>query len=75
MYVCMYTFRYSDFYVNLHLPCCVPPSSMERFFFPKGPTSKAFHGGAFWGKFMGRDTWRDYRSNQIKILGPKGIFQ
>ena len=56
----MYTFRYSDFYVNIHLPCCVPPSSMERIFFPKGTTYEAFHGGAFWGKFMGRGKWRDY---------------
>ena len=60
MYICMYTFRYSDFYVNIHLPCCVPPSSMERIFFPKGTTYEAFHGGAFWGKFMGRGKWRDY---------------
>ena len=56
----MYTFSYSDFYVNLHLPFCAPlPLKYRGIFFPKRATKKAFHGGDFWEKFKGRGTWRD----------------
>ena len=74
IYMHMYTFRYSDFYVNLHLPCCVPPSSVEGFF-PKRASKKAFHGGDFLGKFMGTGTWRDSWSDRIKVGGAKCILQ
>ena len=47
----------SDFYVN-HLPCCVPPSSIERFFFQKRSTKKAFHGGR--GALLGKIYERGY---------------
>ena len=47
IYMHMYAFRYSDFYVNLHLPCCVPPSSMEGFFFQKELPKKLFMGKTF----------------------------
>ena len=38
IYIYIYTLRYSDFYVNLHLLCIVPPSSMKGLFFPKRAT-------------------------------------
>ena len=44
--------------LNLHLPCYVPPQVSRDFSFPKRATKIAFHGGDFWGKFMGRGTWR-----------------
>ena len=47
----MHTFRYSDFYVNLHLPFCAPlPLKYRGIFFPKRATKKAFHGGGLLGK-------------------------
>ena len=53
----MCTFRYSDFYVNLHLPCCVYPSSMEGIFFQKELPNKLFMGETFaenlWGGLHG----------------------
>ena len=52
MYINIYTFRYSDFYVNLHLPCCVPPSSMEGFFFQK-ELPKTIFMGRLLGKIYG----------------------
>ena len=56
----MHTFRYSDFYVNLHFPFCAPsPSSIEGFSFQKELPKKLFMGGDFWEKFKGRGTWRD----------------
>ena len=52
IYVYLQAYRYSDIYVNLHLPCCVPPSSMEGFFLEKELPN-------FGERFMGRGTWRD----------------
>ena len=56
----MHTFRYSDSYVNFHLPCCVPPSSMESFFFQKYLPRRFFmeehFGENLWGGVNGGTT-------------------
>ena len=68
----MYTFRYSDFYVNLHLPCCVPPSSMEGFFFQKELPKTLFMGETF-----GENLWRRVHggTNDQIIGGARCLFQ
>ena len=54
MCVYTFTFRYPDFYGNLHLLCCVPPSSIEEIFFQKQLPKKIFMGwGTFGGNFWG----------------------
>ena len=57
IYVYLQAYRYSDFYVNLHLPCCVPPSSMEGFFVQKELPKKLFMGEILeqnlWGGVLG----------------------
>ena len=44
-------------------------SLVWRNFFPKNATKKAFHGGDFWRKFMGRGTRRNSWSDRIKEGG------
>ena len=51
-YVYLQAYRYSDFYVNLHLKCCVPSSSMEGFFSKKN-YQKSFSWERFLGKIYG----------------------
>ena len=56
MYI--FTLKDSDFNVNFHLPCCVPPSSMGGFFFQKKlPKTElpraAFSSGRFLVKIYG----------------------
>ena len=57
MYVYLQAYRYSDFYVNLHLPCYVPRSSMEGFFLQKELPKKLFMEETFGKNIWG--TWRD----------------
>ena len=57
IYMCMYTFRYSDFYVNLHAVSL--PQVWRDFIFQKELPKQVFRGGDFWGKFMERGTWED----------------
>ena len=68
----MYTFRYSDFYVNFHFPCCVLLSSMEGFFFQRELPKKLFMMETFW-----ENLWTGIHggTNDQIIGGAKCIFQ
>ena len=70
IYVCMHTFRYSDSYVNFHLPCCVPPSSMESFFFQKYLPRRFFmeehFGENLWGGVMEGPLIKSYQDTGTK---------
>ena len=68
IYVQLQAYRYSDCYINLHLPCCVPPSSMEIIFLKKQRQKKLFM-GRFYGK-MYRDGYMEglmIRSDQNRV--------
>ena len=51
-YVYLQSYRYSDFHINLHLPCRVPLSSMEGFFLRKELPEKLFK-----GEILGKNLW------------------
>ena len=72
IYIYIFSFRYSDFYVNFHLPCCVPPSSVEGYFFQKELPKMLFMGESF-----GEKLWRGVHggTNDQIIGGARCIFQ
>ena len=70
IYMCMYTFRYSDFYVNLHAVSL--PQVWRDFIFQKELPTKFFVGETF-----GENLWRGVhgRTNDKIIGGAKYIFR
>ena len=85
IYVCIYiylyiptcvylqAYKYSDVYVNLHLPCCVPPSTMERFFLQKEQPKELFMGEIF-GKNLWGGVHEETNDHIISMVGEQNAF-
>ena len=73
IYVYLQAYRYSDVYVSLHLPCCVPPSTMERFFLEKEQPKELFMGEIF-GKNLWGGVHEETNDHIISMVGEQNTF-